>query len=43
LDKDTLLTGSQGESRISAEDFAVALAGEVEKPRQIRQRFTVAY
>ena len=43
LGKDTLLTDSQGESRISAEDFAAALVDEVEKPRHIRQRFSVAY
>jgi putative NADH-flavin reductase len=43
LGKDALLTNSQGESRISAEDFAAALVDELEKPRHIRQRFTVAY
>lgn len=43
LGKDTLLTDGKGESRISAEDFAVALVDEVENPRHIRQRFTVAY
>jgi len=32
-----------GDSKISAEDFAVALVDEVEKSRHIRQRFTVAY
>jgi len=43
LGKDTLVTDSKGESRISAEDFAAALVDEVEKSRHIRQRFTVAY
>lgn len=40
---DQLLTNDQGESRISAEDFAVALLDEIEKPRFVRRRFTVAY
>jgi uncharacterized protein len=33
----------RGQSRISAEDFAVALLDEIEEPRAIRQRFTAAY
>ncbi|MCL6563730.1 MAG: NAD(P)-dependent oxidoreductase [Firmicutes bacterium] len=40
---DQLVTNEQGESRISAEDFAVALLDELERPRFIRRRFTVAY
>jgi putative NADH-flavin reductase len=40
---DQLLTDAKGESRISAEDFAVALLDEVEQPKHIRKRFTVAY
>jgi putative NADH-flavin reductase len=40
---DQLVTDEQGQSRISAEDYAVALLDEVEQPRHIRQRFTVAY
>ena len=32
-----------GRSAISVEDTAVALVDELEKPRHIRQRFTVAY
>jgi putative NADH-flavin reductase len=40
---DQLLIDSNGESRISAEDYTVAFLDEVEKPRHIRQRFTVAY
>jgi len=34
---------AQGQSRISAEDYAVALVDELEKPQHIRQRFTVGY
>jgi len=40
---DTLLKDDKGESRISQEDFAVALLDEVESPKHIRQRFTVGY
>ncbi len=41
--KDRLLTDAKGESRISAEDYAVGLMDEVEKPRALRQRITFAY
>jgi putative NADH-flavin reductase len=41
--KDNLLTDAKGESRISAEDYAVALLDEVEKPHALRQRITFAY
>lgn len=40
---DTLLTGPDGQSRISLEDYAVAMLDEVERPQWHRQRFTVAY
>jgi hypothetical protein len=40
---DQLLVDEKGSSRISAEDFAVALLDEAEKPKHPRQRFTVAY
>jgi putative NADH-flavin reductase len=43
LGKDTLVTDEKGGSRISAEDYAVALVDELEKPQYIRQRFTVGY
>src|SRR5689334_18740140 len=43
LGTDQLLTGSDGKSSISFEDFAVALADEIERPAHIRQRFTVGY
>jgi putative NADH-flavin reductase len=38
-----LVTDAKGESRISAEDFAVALVDELEHPRHLRQQFTLAY
>ncbi|GER91932.1 hypothetical protein KDW_60940 [Dictyobacter vulcani] len=40
---DQLLTNAHGESKISAEDFAVAIIDEVEQPHFSRQRFCVAY
>ena len=43
LGTDQLLTGEGGKSWISFEDFAVALADEIEQPAHIRQRFTVGY
>jgi uncharacterized protein len=42
LGKDTLLTTDKG-SRISFEDYAIALVDEIEKPAHSRQRFTVSY
>ncbi|TGP56644.1 NAD(P)-dependent oxidoreductase [bacterium M00.F.Ca.ET.159.01.1.1] len=42
LGKDTLLTNDKGSS-ISFEDYAIAMANEIENPRHIRQRFTVGY
>jgi len=43
LGKDQLLTGADGQSKISMEDYAIALADEIEKPQHRRQRFTVGY
>jgi putative NADH-flavin reductase len=43
LGGDQLLVDSDGKSTISAEDFAVAMADEVEAPKHARQRFTVGY
>jgi uncharacterized protein len=43
LGGDQLLKDANGESRISVEDYAVAMLDEVEKPAHIRQRFTVGY
>ena len=40
---DQLLTAPDGKSSISFEDFAVALADEIERPAHIRRRFTVGY
>ncbi len=40
---DQLLTNANGESAISAEDFAVAVLDELENGQFIRQRFTAAY
>ncbi|MFB7502054.1 NAD(P)-dependent oxidoreductase [Streptomyces broussonetiae] len=40
---DDLVVAEDGSSRISAEDFAVALLDEVEQPRHIGERFTVGY
>ena len=40
---DQLLTAADGKSSISFEDFAVALADEIERPAHIRRRFTVGY
>jgi putative NADH-flavin reductase len=41
--KDDLLTDGAGESRISLEDYAVAMLDEAERPLHHRERFTVAY
>lgn len=43
LGTDQLLTAADGKSWISFEDFAVALADEVERPAHRRARFTVGY
>lgn len=43
LGKDQLLVDGKGQSRISAEDYAVALVDELERPAHSRQRFTVGY
>jgi putative NADH-flavin reductase len=40
---DRLLFGEDGESRISFEDFAIALVDELEAPKYIGQRFTIGY
>jgi uncharacterized protein len=38
-----LLVDSAGHSRISVQDFAVAMIDELERPLHLRQRFTVGY
>jgi len=43
LGLDQLVEDAKGESRISREDFAVAILDEIEKPRHVRKRFTAAY
>jgi putative NADH-flavin reductase len=43
LGTDQILTDGNGKSWISFEDFAVALADEIERPAHIRKRFTVGY
>ena len=43
LGTEQLLTASDGKSWISFEDFAVALADEIERPAHVRSRFTVGY
>ena len=43
LGKDNLVTDAKGESHISAEDYAIALVDELEKPEHVRARFTAAY
>ncbi|EPR41722.1 hypothetical protein dsx2_3072 [Desulfovibrio sp. X2] len=39
---DQLLTDDTGRSRISMEDYAIAALDELEHPRHVKQRFTVA-
>ncbi|HET9844303.1 MAG TPA: NAD(P)-dependent oxidoreductase [Nitrospira sp.] len=43
LGKDQMLNDANGQSRISTQDYAVAMIDEVERPAHIRQRFTVGY
>lgn len=43
LGTDRLLVDAKGESKISFEDYAIALVDELETPRYSRQRFTVGY
>ena len=38
-----LVTDAHGQSRISAEDYAVALVDELENPRHLRRQFTLGY
>jgi uncharacterized protein len=40
---DQLLSDANGRSWISMEDYAIALADEIERPRHSRKRFTVGY
>ncbi|OZI77052.1 NAD(P)-dependent oxidoreductase [Bordetella genomosp. 12] len=43
LGGDALMADAQGNSRISMEDYAIALVDELETPRHSRRRFSVAY
>jgi uncharacterized protein len=43
LGKDRLVADDQGNSRISYEDYAVALVDELEHPAHERARFTIGY
>lgn len=42
LGGDELLVNAEG-SRISFEDYAIALVDEIERPAHVRQRFTIGY
>ena len=43
LGKDNLVADEKGESRISMEDYAIAMVDELEKHAHPRQRFSVGY
>jgi putative NADH-flavin reductase len=43
LGKDELIANDRQESRISMEDYAIALVDELEKPEHRKQRFSVGY
>ena len=43
MGKDQLLKDKNGESKISTQDYAIAMLDELEHPQHIRERFTVAY
>lgn len=43
LGRNQMVIGADGQSRISCEDYAVALLDEVEMPLHLQQRFTVGY
>jgi uncharacterized protein len=43
LGKDDLIVNEAGESKISVQDYAVAMIDEVEKPTHHKERFTIGY
>ena len=43
LGKDDLIVNETGESKISVQDYAVAMIDEVEKPAHHQERFTIGY
>jgi putative NADH-flavin reductase len=43
LGKDDLIADASGTSKISFQDYAIALVDELEKPQHIGERFTIGY
>jgi putative NADH-flavin reductase len=43
LGKDDLIVNETGESKISVQDYAVAMIDELEKPAHHKERFTIGY
>ncbi|HLB28242.1 MAG TPA: NAD(P)-dependent oxidoreductase [Dehalococcoidales bacterium] len=43
LGKDQVVKDANGDSKISIQDYAVAMIDELEKPKHSRQRFTIGY
>ena len=43
LGNDQLLVDATGQSKISVQDYAVAMIDELERQTHVRQRFTVGY
>jgi len=43
LGKDDMIVNEKGESKISVQDYAVAMIDEVEKPSHHKERFTIGY
>jgi putative NADH-flavin reductase len=43
LGRDNLIANDKGESRISMEDYAIALVDELENPQHRKQRFSIGY
>ncbi|KQX19102.1 MULTISPECIES: NAD(P)-dependent oxidoreductase [unclassified Sphingomonas] len=43
LGKDDLIADSSGKSAISYDDYAIALVDELERPANVRARFTIGY
>lgn len=43
LGKDELVVDAEGNSRISVQDYAVAMVDEMEKPAHHQERFTIGY
>jgi uncharacterized protein len=43
LGGDQLITGPDGKSAISYDDYAIALVDELERPQHVGKRFTIGY